>query len=65
MGIREVAEEKNFSMLPRDCSCEILVKKVATFCLYLKSLPETKVKRFGLIPLAEEIFKQTSIDSIM
>ena len=30
-----------------------------------KGLPETNMKRFGLIPLAEEISKQPSIDSVM
>ena len=52
-------------MLSRDLSSDTLVKKVAAFCPYWKSLPEAKVKRFGLIPLAEEISKQPSIDSVM
>ena len=52
-------------MLPRNSSCDILVKKVASFCPCPKSLPEAKVKSFGLIPLAEEISKQPSIDSVM
>ena len=50
-------------MLPRDHSCDILVKKVAAFCPCTKILPEAKVKSFGLIPLAEEISKQPSLDS--
>ena len=29
----EVSEEKNINMWPRDCSCDILVKNVAAFCL--------------------------------
>ena len=37
---------KNFSMLPKDCTCDILVKNVATFYPCLKSLPEAKVKIF-------------------
>lgn len=37
------------------CLSNILVKKVAVFCPCLKSLPEAKVKTFGLIPLAEDI----------
>ena len=61
---QEVSEEKNFSMLPRDLSCDILVKKVATFCSCPKNLPKAKMKRFGLIPLAEKISKQPNIDSV-
>ena len=49
-------------MLPRDCSCDILVKEMPAFCPCPKSLPEAKVKSFGLILLAEEILKQPSID---
>ena len=45
---QEVSEE-NFSMLPRDRSCDILVKKVAAFCPCPKSLPETKFKSFKLV----------------
>ena len=52
-------------MLPTDHSWDILVKKVAAVCLCQKSLPESKVKSFGLILLAEEISKQPSIDSIV
>ena len=44
--------------------CEILGKDEAAFQLCLKSLPEAKVKKFGLIPLAEEISKQPTIDSV-
>ena len=47
----------NFSILPRDYFCDVLVKQVAAFCSCLKSLPEDKVKSFELIPLAEEISK--------
>ena len=52
-------------MWPRDCSCDILVKNVAAFHHCPESLPEAKVKSFGLILLAEEISKQPSIDSVM
>jgi hypothetical protein len=45
----EVSVEKNFKMLPRNCSCDILVKNVAAFCLCLKSLLEARIKRFILI----------------
>ena len=62
---RNISEEKNFSMLPRDCSCDILVKYVAAFFSSLKNLPKVKVKRFTLIPLAEEISKQPSIVSVV
>ena len=58
----EVSEEKNFSMWPRDCSCDILVKNVVTFCPCLKSLPEVNVKRFKVIELTEKVSKKPSID---
>ena len=29
----EVSEEKNFSMWPRDCFCDVLVKNMAAFGL--------------------------------
>ena len=57
--------EKNFSMLCRNCSCDILVKEVAACYPCPKSLLEAEVKRFGLIPLAEEIPKYSNIDSVM
>jgi hypothetical protein len=49
-------------MLPGDHSYDILVKNVAAFCPYLKSLSETKVKRFRLIALTKEVSKKSSID---
>jgi hypothetical protein len=56
-GLAQEDSEKNFSMWPRDCSCEILTKNMAAFCPFQKSLPESNVISFGLIPLAEEISK--------
>jgi hypothetical protein len=53
----EVSEEKNFSMWPSDCTCDILMTNVAAFCPCLNSLPEAKVKTFRLIALAKEISK--------
>ena len=61
---QEVSVAKNFSMWPRDCSCDILVKNVAAFCPS-KSLPEAKVKRFRLITLKKEISKQPIINSVV
>jgi hypothetical protein len=29
---QKVSEENNFSMWPRDCSCDVLVKNVVAFC---------------------------------
>ena len=52
-------------MWPRDWFGDILVKNVVTFCPCLKSLPEAKVKSFVLIPLAEEILKQSNIGSVI
>ena len=43
---QEVPVEKNINMWPTDSYCNILVENVITFCHCLKSLPETKVKRF-------------------
>ena len=63
--VQEISEEKNFSMWPRDCSCDILVKNVAAFCPCLKSLPEAKVKRFILIALTKEVSKKPSRDFVL
>ena len=53
-------------MLPGDCSCDFFFcEEHGYFFPCLNSLPETKVKRFVLIPLAEEILKQSSIDSVV
>ena len=40
------------------------MKNVTAFNPCLKSLPETKVKRFKLITLTKEISKQPSLDAI-
>jgi hypothetical protein len=64
-GLAQEVSDRNFSMLPREHSCDILVRNVAVSCPYLKSLPETKVKRFRLIVLAKEISNQPNIDSIL
>ena len=42
-------------MLPRNFTSTILEKTVVAFCLCLKSLPEAKLKSFGLILSSEEI----------
>jgi hypothetical protein len=59
---QEVSGEENFSVLPRDHSCDILAKTVTAFCL--KSLPTVKVKRFRFIALARDISKQPGIASV-
>jgi hypothetical protein len=46
---QEISKEKNFSMWHEDYFSGTLVKNVATFYMCLKSLPEAKVKRLGLI----------------
>ena len=61
---QEVSVE-NFNMWPRDCFCGLLVKDVATFCPYLKSLPEAKVKRFILISLTKEVSEMPIIDFVL
>ena len=65
VGLGLGGSEENFSVLARDCSCGILVNNVAAFHPCPKSLPAAKLKNFGLIPLAEEISKQPSIDSVV
>ena len=62
---QEFSEEGNINMWPKEWSCDILGKILSAFCPCPKSLPEAKVKSFGLIPLAEEISKQPSIDSVV
>ena len=53
-GSAQDSSEKNNSKCPRDCSCDSLVKNVASFCSCPKTLPEDKLKNFELIPLADE-----------
>ena len=55
---------KNFSILPRDTSCDILVKKVVAFCLCLKCQLEAKVKSFGLILFWQKKSQQPTIDFV-
>lgn len=43
-GLGQEVSGKNFSVLSRNCSCDILVKNVAAFCPCLKSLTKAKVK---------------------
>jgi hypothetical protein len=62
---QEVSEMKNFSMLHRDCFCDILVKNVDSFCHCLKSLPEAKVKSFKLITLTKEVSKKPSRNFVL
>ena len=55
-------------MWHKDCFCGILVKNVATFYPCLKSLPEAKVKRLGLIALialTKEVSKEPSRDFVL
>jgi hypothetical protein len=49
------SEGKNISKWPRDHSHDNLAKNVTTFCPCSKNLPETKLKTFGLVALANEI----------
>lgn len=46
---------ENFSMWPRDSSCDVLVKNMAAFCNCLKSLPEARVKRSRLPVLSKKV----------
>jgi hypothetical protein len=49
----------------RDCFGDILVKNVAAFCPYPKSLLKAKVNRIILIALAKKISKETGINSVV
>ena len=64
---QEISKEKNFRIWHKDCFHSILVKNVATFYPCLKSLPEAKVKRLGLIELialTKEVSETPIIDFI-
>ena len=55
-------------MWHKDRFCGILVKNVAAFCPHLKSLPEAKVKKLGLIALialTKEVSKKPSRDFVL
>jgi hypothetical protein len=63
--LAQKVSEENFSMLPVELSCDILIKNVAVFCPCLKSLSEYWVKRFRLVALAKEVSKMPSLDFIL
>ena len=48
-----------------DYSYNILAKKMAVSLSCSKNLPESKLRSFGLLILAEEISRQPSIDCVM
>ena len=60
---QEVSEVKNFSMWPRDCSCDNLVKMELLFALVWRVC--LRLKRFRLIVLTKEISKHHTIDSVL
>jgi len=63
LNCSDLAQEvsvKNFSTWPINCVCGISLKNVAAFCHCLNSLLETKVKRFMLIALTNEVSKKSS-----
>lgn len=47
-GLTQEVSEENFCMLPRNHSCDILMKNVSAFYLCLKNLSEAKVKKLRL-----------------
>jgi hypothetical protein len=51
-------------MMHRDYFCGILVKNLTAFCACLKSLPESKVKRFILIALTKEVSQKPGRDFV-
>jgi hypothetical protein len=62
---REVSEDKNFNMCPRDCFCIIFSKNVAAFCHCLKRLPKARVKSFILIAATKEVSKKPNRDFVL
>jgi hypothetical protein len=65
MDLAQEVSMENFNMWPRDCICRILVKAMATFCPFLKSLPEAKVKRVRLIVMTKEVSKIPIIEFVL
>ena len=53
--LAQEVSEKNFSMLPRNHSCDIFGMKVSVFWFCPMSLPEAEVKSYGLNLSGEEI----------
>lgn len=62
---QEVSEEKHFCLMMRYHSYDILLKNLAGFWPYLKSLPEAIASVKRLIALRKEISKLPSIDSVL
>lgn len=60
---QQVSEGKNISMKPRDHSCDSLPKNMAAFALILKVF--LRLKRLGLVTLAEKISGQPNIDCVL
>jgi hypothetical protein len=65
VDLAQEISKKSFSMWHKDCFCGILVKNVATFYSCLKSLPEAKVTRLGLIALTKEVSKKPSREFVL
>ena len=59
------SEGNNISNLAREHFCDILTKSVAAFCHCVKKFSDVKLKSIGLISLAEEILRQSNIDSVV
>lgn len=58
---QEVSEKHNISNEAKNQSCNILAKNVASFCPCSKNLLVAKLKKFGLISLAEDFSRQSNI----
>ena len=63
---QEVSEEKNIRILPRDCSCDILLKNVTVLCPCQKKicLSAANLENLALTTLAERFFRQPSTDCV-
>lgn len=62
---QEISEQTNLSMLCGEHSCHVLVKNLAAFGLFMGSRPESKVKRFRLVALKEEVSKLPSMNCLL
>lgn len=63
---QEVSERKNTNKWPRDLFFVIFWQRMWLFSVLVQeNLPGARLKQFGLIELAEEILRQSSIDAAM
>jgi hypothetical protein len=61
---QDVSVKKHFIMRPRDCFSGILLKNMTAFCPSLKSVPDAKVNKLGLMTLVKEISEMPITDFV-